>query len=117
MLTFTNDDIRHKVKTEEPGNVAVADAVDSIDFLTFPNLEQSVKDDVNYLKGSKLLKQGTHLSGWIYDVTNGKVCWTFFFLIKRKSFLKLMFCGHRLYLYLVLKLSKSLTDDCCICIS
>ena len=74
MLTFTNDDIRHKVKTEEPGNVVVADAVDKIDFLPFPNLKESVKDDVEFLKGSKLLKKGTHLSGWIYDVTSGKVC-------------------------------------------
>ena len=86
MLTFTNDDIRHKVKTEEPGNAVVAEAVDKIDFLPFPHLEESVKDDVEYLKGSKLLKKGTHLSGWIYDVTQGKVCLRFFFLcMKRKS--------------------------------
>jgi len=73
MLTFTNDDIRHKVKTEEPGNVVVAEAVDKIDFLPFPNLKESVKDDIQFLKGSQLLKQGTHLSGWIYDVTTGKI--------------------------------------------
>ena len=79
MLTFTNDDIRHKVKTEEPGNAVVAEAVDKIDFLPFPHLEESVKDDVEYLKESKLLKKGTHLSGWIYDVTQGKVCLDFFF--------------------------------------
>ena len=87
MLTFTNDDIRHKVKTEEPGNAVVAEAVDNIDFLPFPDLTESVKDDVEFLKGSKLLKKGTNLSGWIYDVTTGKVRWTFTFfwtLIKRK---------------------------------
>lgn len=89
MLTFTNDDIRHKVKTEEPGNAVVAEAVDKIDFLPFPHLEESVKDDVEYLKGSKLLKKGTHLSGWIYDVTQGKVCLDF--LHKEKEF-KLIFC-------------------------
>jgi hypothetical protein len=33
MLTFTNDDIRHKVTTEEPGNVVVAEPVDKIDNL------------------------------------------------------------------------------------
>lgn len=91
MLTFTNDVIRHKVKTEESGNVVVAKAVDDIDFLTFPKLEESVKDDVDYLKGSQLLKKGTHLSGWVYDVTNGKVCLEFHF-DKEKEF-KLMFCG------------------------
>ena len=84
MLTFTNDVIRHKVKTEEPGNVVVAEAVDNIDFLPFPDLKESVKDDVEFLKGSKLLKKGTHLSGWIYDVTNGKVCLKNF-LMKRKG--------------------------------
>jgi carbonic anhydrase len=93
MLTFTNDDIRQKVKSEEPGNAAVAEAVDNIDFLPFPDLKQSVKDDIDFLKGSKLLKKDTHLSGWIYDVKSGKVCWIFLipFLIER---LKLMFCGH-----------------------
>jgi hypothetical protein len=29
--TFTNDDVRHKVKTEEPDNVVAAEAVDKID--------------------------------------------------------------------------------------
>jgi carbonic anhydrase len=86
MLTFTNDDIRHKVKTEEPGNVVVAEAVDKIDFLTFPHLEESVKDDVDFLKASKLLKNGTHLSGWIYDVTNGKVCFLEISKIEEKEF-------------------------------
>ena len=80
MLTFTNDDIRHKVKTEELGNDVVAEAVDKIDFLTFPHLEESVKDDVEFLKGSKLLKKGTQLSGWVYDVTTGKVCLDFFWV-------------------------------------
>ena len=92
MLTFTNDDIRHKVKTEEPGNVVVAEAVDKIDFLPFPKLEESVRDDVVFLKESQLLKKGTHLSGWIYDVTSGKVCLESY--DKEKEFKKLMFCGH-----------------------
>lgn len=74
MLTFTNDDIRKKVKAEEPGNATVAEAVDKIDFLPFPKLEQSVKDDIDFLKGTQLLKGGTQLSGWIYNVTSGKVC-------------------------------------------
>ena len=82
MLTFSNDDIRRKVKTEEPGNAAVAEAVDKIDFLPFSNLEKSVKDDVEFLKASKLLKRGTHLSGWIYNVTSGKVCGIFFSIVK-----------------------------------
>lgn len=74
MLTFTNDDIRTKVKAEEAGNHKVAQAIDQIDFLPFPELDKSVRDDVDHLKNSGLLKVGTLLSGWIYDVKTGKVC-------------------------------------------
>ena len=73
MLTFTNEYIRDKVKSEAPGSAAVAQAVDNIDFLTFSHLEESVKDDVNFLKGNPLILEGTILTGWIYDVTTGKV--------------------------------------------
>jgi len=73
MLTFTNKYIRDKVKAEAPGSAAVAQAVDNIDFLTFSHLEESVKDDVNFLKENPLILEGTVLTGWIYDVTTGKV--------------------------------------------
>ena len=73
MLTFTNDDIRAKVKAEEPGNAVAAQTVDNIDFLTFPVLDQSVLADVEFLKNSKVLVSGTKVSGWIYDVRTGKV--------------------------------------------
>ncbi|PPQ64739.1 hypothetical protein CVT26_002683 [Gymnopilus dilepis] len=73
MLTFTNEVIRDKVKSEAPGDATVAEAVDRIDFLTFPNLEESVKDDISFLKENPLVLKGTELSGWIYDVNTGKV--------------------------------------------
>jgi carbonic anhydrase len=73
MLTFTNEHLRDKVKSEAPGNDAVARAVDNIDFLPFPQLEESVKADVNFLKENPLILEGTTLTGWIYDVTTGKV--------------------------------------------
>ena len=74
MLTFTNDDIRAKVKAEEPGNAVAAKTVDSIDFLPFPVLDQSVHADVDFLQNSKVLVPGTQISGWIYDVRTGNVC-------------------------------------------
>ena len=73
MLTFTNEHLREKVKSESPGNQTVAATVDSIDFLTFPHLEQSVEDDVKYLKDSQLLVEGSTVTGWVYDVHSGKV--------------------------------------------
>ena len=73
MLTFTNEHLREKVKSESPGNPTVAATVDGIDFLTFSHLEQSVEDDVKYLKDSQLLVEGSTVTGWVYDVHSGKV--------------------------------------------
>ncbi len=67
MLTFTNDDLRKKL-AEERG----ADA-SGIDFLPFPDLEQSVRDDVATIKASPLLPDGTEVTGWIYDVKTGTI--------------------------------------------
>jgi len=73
MLTFTNEVIRNKIKSEEPGSSAVASAADSIDFLPFPDLVQSVKDDVKFVKENPLVLDGTTVTGWTYDVKTGKV--------------------------------------------
>jgi len=73
MLTFTNEHLREKVKSEAPGNEVVANAVNNIDFLPFPQLEESVKADVKFLKENPLVLEDTTLTGWIYDVTTGKV--------------------------------------------
>ena len=72
MLTFTSSQLRSIVKDSDPGNKAL-EAVDSIDFLEFPELETSVKDDVEYLRSNPLLLPETTVSGWVYDVTSGKV--------------------------------------------
>jgi len=65
MLTFSNDDLRTKVKQE-----LQADA-DHIDFLPFKDLEQSVRDDVAKLKASPLIPKNVDISGFIYDVKSG----------------------------------------------
>ena len=49
MLTFSNGDLRKKVKQE------LHTDADHIDFLPFKDLEQSVRDDVTFLKESPLL--------------------------------------------------------------
>ncbi|OCH88621.1 carbonic anhydrase [Obba rivulosa] len=72
MLTFDTPQLRKLVKESDPGNTALQ-AVDNIDFLEFPDLEQSVKDDVTYLKENPLVLPETTVTGWIYEVETGKI--------------------------------------------
>ncbi|HKN94415.1 MAG TPA: carbonic anhydrase [Thermoleophilaceae bacterium] len=67
MLSFKNEDLHAKVK-EDLG----ADASD-IDFLPFSDLEQSVRDDVEFLKDSPLVPDDVSVRGFVYDVKSGKV--------------------------------------------
>jgi carbonic anhydrase len=67
MLSFRNEDLYAKVKDD-----LGADATD-IDFLPFPDLEQSVRDDVQFLKDSPLVPEEVSVRGFVYDVKNGKI--------------------------------------------
>src|SRR5579863_2034740 len=67
MLTFSNEDLRAKVKQDLHANA------DHIDFLPFKDLEQSVRDDVATLKASPLIPNTIEISGFIYDVHSGKI--------------------------------------------
>lgn len=67
MLTFSNDDLRAKIKQDLHANA------DSIDFLPFKDLEQSVRDDVATLKSSPLIPKNIEVVGFIYDVKSGKL--------------------------------------------
>ena len=62
MLTFKNEDVREKVKQD-----LGADASD-IDFMPFGDLEQSVRDDVSFLRESPLIADDTEVRGFVYDV-------------------------------------------------
>lgn len=66
MLTFTNDQLRSKLR-EELG----ADA-SAIDFLPFKDLEQSVRDDLHRIAESPFLLD-VPVSGFIYDVRSGRL--------------------------------------------
>src|SRR5881394_468640 len=57
MLTFSNADLRTKLKQELNANA------DHIDFLPFKDLEQSVRDDVAKLKASPLIPKNVDISG------------------------------------------------------
>jgi len=67
MLTFSNDDLRKKLKQDLNAEA------ENIDFLPFKNLEQSVRDDVATIKNSPLLLKNIEVSGFIYDVKSGKL--------------------------------------------
>jgi len=67
MLTFSNEDLRKKLKLE-----LNADA-EHIDFLPFKDLEQSVREDVATIKNSPLLLKNIEVSGFIYDVKSGRL--------------------------------------------
>ncbi|MBV9788593.1 MAG: carbonic anhydrase [Chloroflexi bacterium] len=65
MVTFTNADLAAKIQQDL--GVDVGDR----DFLPFPDLEQSVRDDVAILRESPLIPQDIPISGAIYDVHSG----------------------------------------------
>ena len=65
MLTFSNEDLYARVEKELHSDAS------SVDFLPFKNLERSVIEDVEFLKGSPLLTPGTEIRGFVYDVESG----------------------------------------------
>lgn len=67
MLTFSNDDLRAKIRQDLHANA------DNIDFLPFKDLEQSVRDDVATIKSSPLIPKNIEVVGFIYDVKTGKL--------------------------------------------
>ncbi len=67
MLTFSNEDLRKKLKQE-----LNADA-EHIDFLPFKDLEQSVRDDVATIKNSPFIPKNIEVSGFIYNVRSGRL--------------------------------------------
>lgn len=71
MLGTTTPHIQGMLKERYPKANKVA--IDAIDFLAFTHLEQSVKEDVSYLKEHELIRGDSVVSGWVYDVKNGKV--------------------------------------------
>jgi len=67
MLTFTDEVIHEKVKHD-----LHADA-DHIAFLPFKDLDQSVRDDIAFLRSSSLIPESIDIRGFIYDVKTGKL--------------------------------------------
>jgi carbonic anhydrase len=67
MVTFKDADLQEKLKKE------LHSTADHIAFLSIAKLEDSVRDDVDFLKNSSLLLKDVPVSGWLYDVKTGKL--------------------------------------------
>lgn len=67
MLTFTNEQLHDKIKRE------LHTDADHIAFLPFKDLEQSVRDDIAYLRQSPLIPAQIEIAGFIYDVHTGRL--------------------------------------------
>jgi carbonic anhydrase len=67
MLTFKDADLQEKLKKE------LHCSADHIAFLAFGNLEDSVREDVNFLKSDPFVLKNIPITGFIYDVKTGKL--------------------------------------------
>lgn len=68
MVTFTNADAL-KVVAQNQGTGVLSS---TFDFQPFPDVEQAVKDDIEWLKNNGAIVGDSALSGWIYEVETGK---------------------------------------------
>jgi carbonic anhydrase len=66
MLTFTDAQLRQKVRDELGAETDTA-------FLSFSDLDQSVRDDLAAIRESRLLLKGIPVTGFVYDVKTGKL--------------------------------------------
>ena len=66
MLTFTNEQLAAKIQADLGVDVS------GQDFLPFADLEQSMRDDVAFLRHSPLIPKNIPISGAIYDVRTGR---------------------------------------------
>ncbi|MFN0094286.1 MAG: beta-class carbonic anhydrase [Dehalococcoidia bacterium] len=65
MMTFTDDDMRQRLRAES-GVIA-----DHLAFLPFRDVEQSVRDDLLVYRASPLVRHDVVVRGFIYDVATG----------------------------------------------
>jgi carbonic anhydrase len=66
MLSFVNQDLHAKIK-EDLG------VEDHDDYLPFSDVEQSVRDDVSWLRSSPLVPDDVPVRGFVFDVKTGRI--------------------------------------------
>ncbi len=68
METFSNEKISGDLRTTFDTNEGYF-----INWLTIPNREESIKEDVNRLRNHPLVSRDIRISGYIFDVKTGKL--------------------------------------------
>ncbi|KAH8705415.1 carbonic anhydrase [Talaromyces proteolyticus] len=66
----TEESIRTSLKTMFPGK---QETIENTEFGAIENLEQSVVDDIQFLKYSPLIRKEIVLKGFVYDIHTGKL--------------------------------------------
>jgi carbonic anhydrase len=67
MLTFTNDQLRGKLKQDLKADAS------HIDFLPFTDLEGSVRKDVELIRSSPFIPADITVRGFVFDVKTGRI--------------------------------------------
>jgi carbonic anhydrase len=67
MLTFSNRDLRDKVQAD------LGQDTGEFDFLPFSDLDESVREDIEFLRATQLLDPDTLIRGFVYDVRDGRL--------------------------------------------
>ena len=67
MLTFNHRDLREKVKEDLGSDTG------EFEFLPFRDLDESVREDVEFLQATQLLNPDTAIRGFVYDVRTGRL--------------------------------------------
>jgi carbonic anhydrase len=70
MLTFTNEQIRETIAANLGADAAAV--ANGLDFQPFPEVFQSVRDDVAIIRSSPLVMD-VPVTGFVYDVTSGRL--------------------------------------------
>jgi len=67
MVTFSNRDLRAKVKED------LGQDTGEFDFLPFTDLDASIREDIEFLTATQLLDPATLIRGFVYDVKTGRL--------------------------------------------
>jgi carbonic anhydrase len=67
MAKYTNEEIAAKVAETSGGDPS------GIDFRAFANLEQALRDDIEFLRSSDLIAADSVIRGFVYDVKTGRL--------------------------------------------
>lgn len=67
MMSFENSDLREKIRSDLGADAS------SVDFLTFSDLDESVREDVRTIRRSELVPDDISVSGAVYEVETGRL--------------------------------------------